>query len=262
MQKQLCQILKQEQLSRDIYKISLQADQIVKTASPGQFVHVKINTGIDPLLRRPFSIHRVDVRRGILHLLYRVIGHGTALLAACKPGDMLDVMGPLGKGFDLEHPFDHAILVAGGMGSAPVFYLLDILKTKSKRISLFWGVRESCEIFEEKTLRKLGVDITLATEDGSAGCKGFVTEPLERFLIHLDQEQTYAGFVCGPDPMMHAVQRLVRDTHVKWQASMEKHMACGIGVCVGCAVKMQSGDYKLACKDGPVFELNQVNFDE
>ncbi len=262
MQKQLCQVIKQEQISRDIYKISLQAGQIVKTASPGQFVHVKVNDGIDPLLRRPFSIHRADLEQGVLHLLYRVIGHGTQILAGCKPGDRLDVMGPLGNGFDVDYTFDHAILVAGGMGSAPLFYLLDILQAKSKRISLFWGVKEACEIFEQDDLHKLGVDISLATEDGSAGCKGFVTEPLEKFLTQLDAEQTYAGFVCGPDHMMHAVQKLIRHTPVKWQASMENHMACGIGVCVGCAVKMQSGNYQLACKDGPVFDLNQVNLNE
>lgn len=261
MQTQFCQIVKQEQISRDIFRVTFHADQIVKDASPGQFVHVKVNTGIDPLLRRPFSIHRVEPEKGLLHLLYRVVGHGTQILSECKSGDEMDVMGPLGQGFKLDHNFDHAILVAGGMGSAPIFYLLDILQARGKKISLFWGVKESCEVFEEDTLKELGVEVRFATEDGSLGCKGFVTEPLKNFIAHLDPKAKYAGFVCGPDPMMHAVQNVVCDSDIYWQTSMENHMACGIGVCVGCAVKMMSGEYQLACKEGPVFDLKQVNFD-
>lgn len=260
MQTQLCQIVCQEQISHDIFRITFQADQIVQDASPGQFVHVKVNTGIDPLLRRPFCIHKAELENGTIQILYRVIGHGTQILSQCTPGESLDVMGPLGKGFDLDHDFDHAILVAGGMGSAPIFSLLDTLRVKSKKISLFWGVRESCEVFAQNTLHDLGVDVKFATEDGSLGCKGFVTDPLKTFIANLDPQQKYAGFVCGPDPMMHAVQKIVMDTDIYWQTSMENHMACGIGVCVGCAVKMMDGTYKLACKDGPVFDLKQVNF--
>ncbi len=258
---EVCTIQSQEQISPDIFLLRLKSKLIVHDCSPGQFVHIKINAGIDPLLRRPFSIHGIDRNAGIISLLYRVVGKGTQLMQEFNIGFELDVLGPLGQGFNLKKPFEHAIVVAGGLGSAPVFYLMDVLRQAGKSVTLFWGVKEACEIFDTESLHKLGVDITLATEDGSLGCQGFVTSPLNEFLDQYKHSSSTIGFVCGPEPMMQKVQEIALNTSFPWQASFERRMACGLGACMGCAVKMQSGDWKMACKHGPVFDLKEVSFE-
>lgn len=257
-----CAVLSQEQITKDIFLLKLKSDSIVHRCHPGQFVHVKVNRGIDPLLRRPFSIHRIDRKNGILTLLYRIAGKGTQLMQQLDTGNQLDLLGPLGHGFDLKQFFDHAIVVAGGLGSAPVFYLMDELRQAGKTVSLFWGVKEGCEIFDTETLQKLGVDITLATEDGSLGCQGYVTEPLKDYLEQYSDSRETMGFVCGPELMMQKVKDIVIHTSFPWQASFERRMACGLGACMGCAVKMTSGKYQMACKQGPVFDLKEVVFED
>ncbi|MFH1943043.1 MAG: dihydroorotate dehydrogenase electron transfer subunit [bacterium] len=257
-----CKIIDREDITRDIVWISLEAAEIARESFPGQFVHVRVSTGIDPLLRRPLSIHRVDHARGTIELLYRVVGSGTALMQSWERGRVVDLMGPLGNGFDVNKSFTHALVVAGGMGSAPIFFLVDELIASGKSVTLFWGVKEGGEIFREENFKNRGVEVRLASEDGSREYKGFVTDLMEEFLSDQKNASGLEGFVCGPKPMLKKIQTLAKRTSFDWQVSMEEKMACGVGVCLGCPVKMRQGGFRMICSDGPVFNLKEVLLDD
>ncbi len=257
-----CKLLSQTRISEDIYSLLLESDEIARMSFPGQFVHIRIGNGIDPLLRRPLSIHRVDPPKGEVRFLYRVVGRGTKLLQKLERGDILDLLGPLGIGFYLEGSFSHALVVAGGMGSAPIFFLIDKLLELKKRITFFWGVKNKNEIFALKDLRNSGVDVRIITEDGSMGRKGLITDILKPFLAEHREDRSLEGFVCGPVKMLKQVQGMAEITTFGWQVSLEERMACGVGVCMGCGVKMKEGGYKMVCSDGPVFNLREILFDD
>lgn len=253
------EIILQEQITGDIFRMYLYTPDIACSAKPGQFVHVRIRAAIDPLLRRPFSIHRVSEDGKQIVILYRVIGQGTEIMSRMQPGESLDLMGPLGNGFKLNQDFTRALIVAGGMGSAPIFFLMDELIRMKKQIVLFWGVREGKEIFQEDKLRESGIDVRIASEDASKGHCGFVTELLTDFLKN-HEESGDMGFVCGPECMIHEVQKIVHGNQKPWQASLEERMACGVGVCLGCAVSIREKGYQMVCHDGPVFSLEEIQF--
>lgn len=256
-----CKIQNQTPINEDITLMSLEAEEIALESYSGQFVHVKVCQGIDPLLRRPLSIHRVDRQEGTVELLYRVVGRGTDMMRRTEKGHVYDLMGPLGKGFRLDKPFSHALVIAGGMGSAPIFFLIDELIALEKRVTLLWGVREASEIFRVTGLKDRGVEVELATEDGTLGHKGLVTDLLKRFLAERGEDPDMEGFVCGPRAMLKLVQSMADATSFDWQVSMEERMACGVGVCLGCGVRMRQGGYRMVCSDGPVFDLKEVLLD-
>lgn len=253
-----CKILSNTSLTGDILRMTLGAETIAGECCPGQFVHLRVTSSIDPLLRRPFSIHRADPDAGVFEVLYRVIGRGTELMSRMKPEETIDAMGPLGNGFLLGGGFSEAVVVAGGMGSAPVFFLIDALLTMGKSVVFLWGARREEEFFRIEELRSRGVEVRLATDDGSKGHCGFVTELLETHLTALDDGTPRTGFACGPEPMLACVQRITRRTSFPWQASLEERMACGVGVCQGCAVRMRPESFRMVCSDGPVFDLREV----
>ena len=256
-----CRVLRQTQVTEDVHRISLEATEIARGCSPGQFLHLRVSPGTDPLLRRPFSIHRVDRTRGTVEILYRVVGRGTEMMREFEGGDSVDVMGPLGQGFALDGSFRRALVVAGGMGSAPVFFLISELLVLRKRVTLFWGVKKGSEIFDLSHLEASGVEVHVATEDGSLGHQGLVTDRVELFLSDLPEPEFVEGFVCGPKEMLKRVQELTAGTAFQWQVSLEERMVCGVGVCMGCAVRMKQGGYRMVCSDGPVFNLKEVVFD-
>jgi dihydroorotate dehydrogenase electron transfer subunit len=215
------------------------------------------------LLRRPLSIHRADPETGRVELLYRVVGRGTRILKNLQPGESLEVRGPLGRGFDLQGDFQHALIVAGGMGGAPVFYLIDALLALGKKVTLLWGVADGREIFGAKEFVRRGVDVRISTEDGTIGHQGYVTDLLDEFLEIHAQDSAMRGFVCGPECMLLPVQRRAKKTAFDWQASLEERMACGVGVCQGCGVRIRNREeYQMVCKDGPVFDLKEIVFDD
>lgn len=252
------EIIFSKHITDDILKLRLHAPEVAETAKPGQFVHVRIMPGYQPFLRRPFSLNRVDPMHGNIDLLYRVVGDGTKILSQLKAGDVVDVMGPLGKGFDTQSDFDHAIIVAGGMGSAPVFFLIDVLISMGKNVTLLWGVRDGREIFDERDLQEAGVDLRIATEDASKGYCGYVTKLLIDYLAKKASDKRYQGFVCGPECMIKEVQRIVQSDGLYWQVSMEEKMACAVGVCLGCALSIRDKGFRMVCKDGPVFNLKEI----
>ncbi|NQT25336.1 dihydroorotate dehydrogenase electron transfer subunit [candidate division KSB1 bacterium] len=256
-----CEILTHEAITKTVYRIVVSSERLARECYPGQFLHVKVREAIDPLLRRPLSVHRVIPKKNTIELLYRVVGHGTRLMSGLKSGELLNVMGPLGNGFDLETPFDHAVIVAGGMGGAPVFFLIDTLLDMGKQVTLIWGVGDGKEIFGIETFKARGVDVQIATEDGTVGKKGLVTDLLIPFLAKEKNNSTLCGFVCGPECMLSSVQKLAGKTSFPWQASLEERMACGIGVCRGCGVQLRNADMKMVCDDGPVFNLKEIYFE-
>ena len=219
---------------------------------PGQFVMVKAWPGLDPLLARPLSIHDQD--EDSFRLLFQVRGRGTAILARQEVGDEILVLGPLGQGFETgsEGP---ALLVAGGIGIAPFLFLARELRVRGREVYLFYGARTAAELLLLEEFESLGVRLHLATEDGSAGVKGFVSEPLVSFLKESPEGTLYA---CGPTPMLQAVSRIAREFGLRAYVSLEARMACGLGMCLGCTVPRAEGGFLHVCTEGPVVPAERV----
>jgi dihydroorotate dehydrogenase electron transfer subunit len=254
------EIVSQTEIVRQIFLMEIRVPDLAGKCRPGHFVHVKAEEGWDPLWRRPFSIHRVLEGGRNVQLLYRRIGKGTAIMQSLESGDRISLLGPLGNPFHLEGSFETAVIAAGGLGVAPAFFLIDELIKSGKRNLLFWGVRRSEEFFRLDELKRQGVEILLATEDGSAGFHGRVTDLVEDYFSGPPTLKDPRGFGCGPMPMLHTLQNTVRRTGFDWQASLEERMACGSGVCQGCAVRVRSGGFRMVCSDGPVFDLMELDF--
>lgn len=256
-----------KQVGQEIYLIRAVNSELVEQANSGQFVNIRITNGYIPFWRRPFSIHRVDREKGWFDILFAVLGVGTKILAASKPGDELDILGPLGNHFTITDGIDKAILVAGGMGIAPLLFLAEELAAKGIPIVLFYGTKSNDTMCCLNDLEKLGISSVLTTEDGSKGEMGFVTDQLEKYLNSSTFVEKQHIFTCGPIPMLAKVQSLALEYHVPGQVSIETLMACGIGVCNGCAVETTdsfetSPQYLLACKDGPVFNIDRIRLND
>jgi dihydroorotate dehydrogenase electron transfer subunit len=262
----LAKILRNENVFRDYYLIELMAGGIGKAAQPGQFFMVKVGTGTDPLLRRPFSLHKVVGRDKVL-FLYKDVGRGTRLLARMAPQEVLDVIGPLGRGFKVGREVKHALLVAGGIGVAPLLGLASHLSHNRPDVApvAFIGGRGRDDVLGTGELRGLKVKTYISTEDGSLPRKGFITASLEEYINKHKRRGTggWAIFSCGPTPMLRSVAALAMQHGIKNYASLEANMACGVGACMGCVVKVideehDTGIYKKVCDDGPVFDADTV----
>ena len=252
------EIIRQEQLTPEIFRLTLKAPEIASNARPGQFVMVRTTSCYDPLLRRPLSIHQT-IGGEQIQLLYKVVGKGTRILAALTPGEKLNLTGPLGQGFD--HAGQQALcLVGGGMGIAPLYFLArEILRaTKPAKCIVLLGARTAAELGPlPQDFMDIGATEThIATDDGSRGHHGFVAELLPQ---HLGSGQ-WTVCTCGPHPMMKAVVGQCRQHGWQCQVSLETMMACGISACLGCAIPRGdlSGPYLHVCKDGPVFKAEEV----
>jgi len=249
-------IISNARFSGNCWHLEFESRVIAKNARPGQFVNIKVNDGLEPLLRRPVSIHRVKGAK--VKLFYEVLGAGTRTLSQRKPGEFLDLIGPLGNGFQFPssvlRPPSSVVLVAGGMGVAPLVFLAEKIKL-SKPLVLI-GARTKKQILCAPEFKALGCSVRLATEDGSAGFRGKVTDLLK---IVLAQTKPSGLFSCGPRPMLKAVSEIARENKINAQLSLEEHMACGIGACLGCVVTTESG-YRRVCKDGPVFSSQELTW--
>lgn len=260
-QQELGTIVINKQVMTDHYKMVITAPKIAKKSEAGQFLHVQVSKNLDPLLRRPISIFHVDENRGTVTILYRVAGRGTALLAEKSTGELLDILGPLGKGFQLPAVSSDVLIVGGGIGLAPLNLLIDKLITANNQVKLIAGLRNSeyLPLTKEFTQQKLNIIIT--TDDGSYGEKGFVTNIFERELASNKYKMIYA---CGPEPMLAKVAQLANELEIPCQVSLEKTMACGVGACLGCTCttvnKEGQLNYSHVCKDGPVFWGREVMF--
>lgn len=240
------------------YLVWLEAPPIATAAAPGQFIMVRC--GSDTVLPRPLSVHRVDGDR--LALLFNVVGRGTRWLSQRKKGDSLDIFGPLGNGFRLEPDTKNLLLVAGGMGIAPLCFLADVAAADGKKVTLIAGARTAAGLLPVSVSQSLfdhgllpaSIHIVNATDDGSEGFKGLATDLVPAYL-----EGTHQIFACGAVEMYRAMAQMpaLKDRPV--QISLEIMMGCGMGVCYGCTIKTKNG-LKQVCKDGPVFEMGEIEW--
>lgn len=263
-----CAILSNVFLKERRLLLELAVPAAFKAASPGQFLHVRIEDSCDPLLRRPLSIHDVvphSKKSGlIVRILYEVVGKGTKLLSEKKPFSEVDCLGPLGHGFDLAGLEEKKVfIVAGGMGVAPLFFLAKKLiegrreKGEGRKIIVLIGARTKNDVLREKEFKDLGCDVHVATEDGSKGFKGRVTELLKEILREAKGEDRKAICSCGPKNMLAAISDIARQKKMPAQVSLEEFMGCGLGACLGCVIRTTSG-YQRICHDGPVFDALEV----
>jgi len=240
-------ILENRKINEKYFKLVFRSDKLSQGIRPGQFLHVRVNRGQDPYLRRPFSYFRCAA--GKVEVLYEVLGRGTSILSGKKRGDVLRVMGPLGNTFTEKIGKKKRILVAGGVGVPPLVFLGE----KYSAEYLLIGTKSKAELMPKKELRKVDAKVLCSTEDGSCGVKGRVTVLLEKILEDHNPADLFIQ-TCGPKPMMKAVIALASKFGIDGEASWDESMACGVGACLGCMVKTKDG-LKRACADGPVFKF-------
>lgn len=245
------------------YRLGFALPELAREVSPGQFVMVRPSPDPIPLLRRPFSVHRVIVDHDKIvgvELLYKVVGQGTRLLSQVKGGDVVDVLGPLGNGFSCPRTRPlHAFLVAGGVGVAALYCLAGFLASRDGVTqTAFLGGCAASDILCEEELRSLGVRVHVSTEDCSLGEAGLVTGALEKGLASYGKPDVF--YACGPQAMLKAVGEIALAHDIPCQVSIESAMACGFGVCLGCAVPRadEVDGYLHVCTDGPVFDYKDV----
>lgn len=271
-----CKIILNCRLNDKYFRLVFKSEDIAERALPGQFVEIKVSDSAVPLLRRPLSIHKVshqvtkspghrikkEKTQDLIELLYEAVGEGTELLSQKRSGECLDVIGPLGNGFSLSHPIIRIpILIAGGMGVAPLLFLAEKLvhspqSTVHVKPLVLIGARTKDGILCEKDFKKLGCEVKIATDNGSQGYRGKVTDLLKNILSTIDCRLSTI-YACGPKPMLKELCNIVSSRNITAQVSLESHMACGIGACLGCVVSTRQG-FKRVCKDGPVFSADQL----
>lgn len=242
----------------DYVLLRLDAPAVAAEARPGQFLMVRVSDGPDPLLRRPLSLHARE--GGAVEIFFQIAGRGTALLARRKEGETLDILGPLGLGFDFaaEARGRRAVLVGGGRGIAPLLFLGRELRAKGAAVKVLYGGKSAGDLPLRERFAGDGFEIACATDDGSFGHAGFVTGLLEEEIARRPPDALY---VCGPEAMMRAAAGLARAGRIPAQISLESQMGCGFGACWGCVKRIARGDggrWRKICEDGPVFAAEEI----
>ena len=249
------EVLTNAPLAPGYFTMTLQCGAAFAASVPGQFVMLSLGTNRAPLLRRPFSIHRLttDASGGVtLHILYKVIGEGTALMARMPAGTRLNLLGPLGQGFTIREDHQRVFLAAGGIGAAPMVFLLETLQRAGRTCRVFLGGRSRIDLLCRETFARWAEEVVTTTDDGSEGARCFLTNPLEEAARRHPPDVIMA---CGPRDMLVCVAGIAERLNVACQLSVESAMACGMGACLGCAVPgAEGGAYLHVCKDGPVFD--------
>lgn len=246
-------ILSQKELAKNIFEITLRGD-LSEYKTAGQFVNIKINDDPYPTLRRPISICDIDFKNNILTLIYRAEGLGTKALSKKQIGEKLDILGPLGTGFNYSKVKKNEIvlLIGGGVGIPPLYELAKKLHSKDIKIITILGFSSKDVIFYEENFKKLSNVLYISTIDGSYGFKGNVLEVIDNYNIDFDWI-----FSCGPKPMLKWIDEKYSSTK-RGFISLEERMACGIGACYACVCNSKDGKSKRVCKDGPVFKLGEI----
>ena len=248
---EICQVVSHEETGPGYRYLILEAPKRAAELQPGQFVHVRVPALEKSALRRPFSVF--DAENGRVTILYKTVGRGTAALNAVKPGDEIAVMGPLGHGFPQKCD-GVPLLVGGGYGVAPLHFLAKRLKG----CKLIIGGRSATDLLAIDRFKALGVEVFTATNDGSTGVKGLVTDPLDDELAKFrERGEKFELFACGPDPMLKAVAMRATGTGSKGWISMDRHMVCGVGACYACIQKTVRGNCRC-CVEGPVFAAEDL----
>jgi dihydroorotate dehydrogenase electron transfer subunit len=259
-------VISNTRLSEDYSVLALDAPAIAAAARPGQFVMLKTSRGMDPLLRRPFSIFEIlrapDGSASGLTVLNKRIGKATGLLYDAEAGARLWCLGPLGRPFEPADPPVEAWMVAGGVGLAPFVTLAEALIARATPAALFYGARRGADLHCADIFERLGVRLVFSTEDGSRGARGLITAPLEEALAGLPRSRTVHLYVCGPTPMMRAVADLATRHGRRCDASLEQVMGCGLGGCYSCVVPARdpggAPHHTRSCIEGPVFDASRI----
>lgn len=258
-------VLSGKKLQEKIFKLTLWSPFISKAAKPGNFVHIKIGSNDYPLLRRAFSIHSVEEDKNSFAILFKVVGKGTEILSKVTLGKVLDILGPIGNSFSLPQKGKEVMLVAGGMGIAPLWFLFThlIKRFHQDKLTFFLGAKSRKELLYAEKLKSTRARLIIATDDGSLGRKGQVTEI---FLKEIEKRRNpdyhnLAIYSCGPQMMMKRMSEIAEMCNLSCQISLETHMPCGVGACWGCVVKLKDGAYQRVCVDGPVFDAREVHWE-
>jgi dihydroorotate dehydrogenase electron transfer subunit len=260
-----CEVLSNRR-SGAYVSLTLVAPEIAEQAKPGQFIEIGVPEDRTFMLRRPFSIHQASRRggwAGTLEIVFDVVGRGTAWLAEAKPHDTLDVIGPLGRSFTYPRELRTCLLVGGGYGAAPLYFLAEELRARNKLVHMVIGARDHGRVFKPIEAKRLAATVVVTTEDGTMGERGRVTDVLEALLERTGAQVVYA---CGPNPMLRAVAERCRDLQIPCQVGVEEMMACGLGVCWTCVVPVIGMDSRgwwnvRSCVEGPVFNGARVWWD-
>jgi len=259
-------ITEKEELLPGFFYLTIESPVLAKRSVPGQFVMVQVTNAKDPLLRRPFSL--CSAADGKVGILFQVKGRGTAIMSGWEPGESINIMGPLGNGFGVHQSCPAAYLVAGGIGIAPLLFLSTFLVSADSGIAvkIFMGGRSAGEVSLLSRFDLSACDVFFATDDGSKGFHGLVTDLFDDYVTtdhgFLRGNSIIAG--CGPLPMLQTLSRIASREESACQLSLEAHMACGVGACLGCvtATKQENGfSYKRTCVEGPVFSGSDIDWD-
>lgn len=258
--KSFAKLIKKEQLKSDIFKYSVEAPDIVKDAKQGQFIEIRVSDNVEPFLRRPISIHNMDKENGILEFIFQVKGKGTKILSEKVEGDLIDIIGPLGHGTFEYNDFQNLAIIGGGIGVFPLYELAKNAKNDGKNVNIYLGFRNKDFVVLEDEFKELANELILTTDDGSYSEKGFAIDFLKK---DVEDGKIDCIFACGPLPMLKAVRNYAIEKNIPCQISLEEKMGCGLGVCLGCAVKTaesssEKPEYVHVCKAGPVFEAKDV----
>lgn len=259
------EIISNVKIGEGLYKMTVFSPYITKNAIPGQFVNIKcVSDGLMmPLLRRPFSIHDIEPDFKVFSILYTLKGKGTEFLSRQNAGDTIDFIGPLGNGIKIQEcENNNFLLIAGGIGIAPLYFLAKTLSIEGKNVFFAAGFKDGNFMLFEKMLQLLKINYEIYSENGMHGKKGLITD----FIIEkADDFKNYDIYCCGPVDMYKALQNIFSLKNMKAKALFEEIMACGIGVCKGCVMKFKVSEdkyiYKTVCKEGPVFNLMEAIFE-
>jgi len=279
-------IVSNRRMTGNFWRVVLDAPRISSKVKPGQFIHVKIGGENGPLFRRPFSVfRRVPLKEGHfgIEIVYKVIGTGTRVMTGLRRGDALDIIGPLGHGFELDRSKSAQVVVAGGTGAACLFLLSEKISKAGLPLKVLLGAESKASVLLKKEYTALKAEVMVSTDDGTDGFHGFVTQMLEKAFDEGKISTDCVVYSSGPEPMLKALASICKTNHIPGQISVERHMMCGMGACLACVCKVDpshlsqkrdlgsshiqsiSGKefgYALVCKDGPVFGIDEVIFDD
>lgn len=254
-------LLDKIKLKEDVYHFKVEAPEIVNLAMPGHFVEIRVSKNTEPFLRRPISIHNMDKDKGVLEFIFQVKGEGTKILSDKSIGEEIDIIGPLGSGTFKCDKYQNIAAIGGGIGVFPLYELCKEAKANNKNVNTYLGFRSKEFVLLEDKFASVSNNLIITTDDGSYANKGFAINYLEKDIEDGKIDSIYA---CGPLPMLKAVRELSIKKDIPCQISLEERMGCGLGVCLGCAVKTarstkENPEYWHVCKGGPVFEAKEVD---
>lgn len=258
----LAEIIKKDKILPGVFKFTVKAEEIVEDAKPGNFIEIRVSNQVEPFLRRPISIYNLDREDGTLEFIFQVKGKGTEILSKKEKGDKIDIIGPLGHGIFSIDNYSNIAIIGGGIGIFPLFELAKEAHLEKKKVNTYLGFRNKECVMLEKEFQNISDKIIITTDDGSYAEKGYAIDCL---IKDMKEEKYDCICACGPLPMLKAIQKYAMENSIECQISLEEKMACGLGVCLGCAVKTakstkENPEYLHVCKNGPVFKCKDIEF--